>query len=456
LNDTNGNRDGGYVHDASCGLYRNCLEADNSSEYPAIMLTFNIDPSRRISKFEVEKNKEKYEGKVFVTPRGNYYLKLPIGVIPEILINLIRRRDFLKDELKRMGIEGKFGTPEYKQKEEESDALKSLINSFFGTIGAEDENLFRFRDVESFGDITCIGRLHERWNIRIIKDEFGAIIIYGDTDSVKFILPGITILKDLIEMGFEITTKLNASYLEMLKPFGIETHYLNVKFVGIFDFLQWNAKKNYVQCWLYKDGKILTDLPIKERLEVKGSKSIRSDASAYTKKMLDDFFELVFVNGEIVELKKFVLYQESFFRKRLIPIEELHRPIGLKKRLTSYARGRTPVQIRAMTFSNEHLGKHFKGGDKILYCWGNAIDATTGQILSDVWAIEYGDRLDRLSEKFNIIFAPDWDRLMKNNLVKPLFGDKKGKTKGPMNAFGISWDEILMGYKQASLFSFGE
>ena len=149
---------GGYVMDSKPGFYDSVVVLDYKSLYPSIIRTFLVDPVG--------------------FAEGMYLADATMGVagpqetvfsrdkhcLPEIVTTLSKARD----EAKRV------------KNEPLSQALKLLMNSFAGVLGATECRFFNPKLVSA---VTMRG--HEMMKLtRTFVEEKGYEVIYGDTDSI--------------------------------------------------------------------------------------------------------------------------------------------------------------------------------------------------------------------------------------------------------------------------------
>lgn len=169
---------GGYVMDSIPGLYDHVLVLDFKSLYPSIIRTFKIDPLARVVGFERERevtgveraphwNREEtsdvdctelvpgYNGAVF---------SKDTALLPDIISELWSARD----EAKRQ------------KNSAMSQAIKIIMNSFYGVLGTPGCRFFDYRLPSS---ITLRGHQILTRSKELIEEQ-GHRVIYGDTDSV--------------------------------------------------------------------------------------------------------------------------------------------------------------------------------------------------------------------------------------------------------------------------------
>ncbi len=148
---------GGAVLTPRPGLHRDVVVLDFRSLYPSIMRTFQIDPlAHALGAAAAEED-------TIRAPNGARFLRGE-GVLPRLLAELFPLRAAAKqagDEIT-------------------STAIKILMNSFFGVLGAPS---CRFFDLEISNAITSFGRELLHWT-RDRVEELGHPVLYGDTDSL--------------------------------------------------------------------------------------------------------------------------------------------------------------------------------------------------------------------------------------------------------------------------------
>ena len=152
---------GGYVMDSKPGLYDDVLLLDFKSLYPSIIRTFRIDPLGLASPGD-----DPVPGFLDAT------FSRKSSILPELIEGLWQARD----EAKRH------------RDAALSQAVKILMNSFYGVLGA---NGCRFYDARLASSITRRG--HEIiQETRTFIEGQGYDVIYGDTDSVFVLIGGRT------------------------------------------------------------------------------------------------------------------------------------------------------------------------------------------------------------------------------------------------------------------------
>jgi len=149
---------GGYVMDSKPGFYDSVVVLDYKSLYPSIIRTFLVDPVGF-----VEGSNAGDPSRLVKGPNDTLFSREK-HCLPEIVTTLWRARDDAK----------------LARNESLSQALKLLMNSFAGVLGASE---CRFFNPQVVSAITLRG--HEMMKrTRTFVEKRGYEAIYGDTDSI--------------------------------------------------------------------------------------------------------------------------------------------------------------------------------------------------------------------------------------------------------------------------------
>jgi len=150
---------GGYVMNSAPGLYRHVLVLDFKSLYPSIIRTFAIDPYAYWYAQHQELDKDQV-----IEGYNNAYFSRKEQLLPDIIKDLWAERDKAKKE----------------NNQPLSQAIKIIMNSFYGVLGSTGCRFFDPRVCSSF---TLRGpyiiQQSQDW-----IDAQGYQVIYGDTDSL--------------------------------------------------------------------------------------------------------------------------------------------------------------------------------------------------------------------------------------------------------------------------------
>lgn len=285
---------GGYVLDSRPGLYDNVLLLDFKSLYPSIIRTFHIDPLAL-----VEAGDDPVPGFL-----GAEFSREKT-ILPELIANLWAVRDRAKAE----------------QDAALSQAVKILMNSFYGVLGASG---CRFFDPKLTSSITRRGHEIIQKSKTFIEGQ-GHEVIYGDTDSL-FILPkGVEGEVEIDAAGKALAVKLNAwwqahlqqefrlnSFLEV----EYETHFLRFLMPTIRG-AETGSKKRYAGLVRLAEGST--------SLVFKGLESVRTDWTPLAQRFQRELYRRIFL-GEpfeayvrqiVEELRAGRWDEELVYRKRL-------------------------------------------------------------------------------------------------------------------------------------------
>lgn len=163
---------GATVLEPIIGLHYGIGCYDFLSLYPSVMIQNNLCLST-LTMNSVDSNVFKINNETSY----NFIIKEKrVGIIPEILINLMNARSEYKNELKQCNKD----SPKYSILENKIWAVKIVMNSIYGITGSRIESSLRCIPVSE--TTTFIGRtLLEDMNPIIIEENHKTI--YGDTDS---------------------------------------------------------------------------------------------------------------------------------------------------------------------------------------------------------------------------------------------------------------------------------
>jgi len=297
---------GATVYEPVPGRYEWVAEVDNASEYPNIMLSWNISPDR----------------------------KTGLYVFPKMISGLLKLRKELKDKMKATS-----NITEYKILDDKQRVVKFLINSFAGVLGSE---VYRNFDSEMFNTITSIARKHLEWNRQFFEHK-GYRVLYGDTDSVYVHIgtPN-TDINALIN-------ELNSTYDDFYRQNGgTGKCYLSTKLEDFHKVVFFTAVKKRYAC-MSSTGKI----------KVRGFEVRRSNTAEATVEVQYAVLKGILEGKSVDELNDFV---GQYIDAVKAQPQKLAIPASINK--TNYK-----VQTQAMkacTYSNQHFGKSYGYGSKFV------------------------------------------------------------------------------------------
>ena len=146
---------GGHVLEPATGLHRNVWVFDFKSLYPSIIRTLNIDPLSYVERPSPEAD--------LIRTAGGAFARTP-AILPRMLDELFPRREAAKKAGDGVA----------------SNAIKILMNSFYGVLGAPS---CRFFNPALVNAITGTGRELLLWS-KAWFEAAGFKVLYGDTDSL--------------------------------------------------------------------------------------------------------------------------------------------------------------------------------------------------------------------------------------------------------------------------------
>ena len=309
---------GGYVMDSRPGLYDNVLVLDFKSLYPSIIRTFKIDPMGLVEGLADDDAIPGFRGARF--SRDKHFL-------PDIITNLWAQRDIAKQE----------------QDAARSQAIKIIMNSFYGVLGSGG---CRFYDTRLASSITLRGHEIMQQTARWIE-ELGHQVIYGDTDSTFVWLSGGPSPDEADAIGKKLASEINTRWQNKLKEelaleceleLEFETHYQRFLMPTIRGS-EAGSKKRYA-------GLVVTG--DEEKLVFKGLETVRSDWTALAKQFQTQLYAMVFhgedpsdyIRETVEKTRAGDMDEQLVYRKRL------------RRKLDQYVKN-IPPQVRAARLADE-------------------------------------------------------------------------------------------------------
>lgn len=327
---------GGYVMNSCPGLFDSVLVLDYKSLYPSIIRTFNVDPYAHIKAMELpdQNTIPGYKGIRF-SREG--------AILPEIIESLWQARDQAKAE----------------QNQALSQAIKIIMNSFYGVLGTPG---CRVHDARLTSSITMRGHDLIKQTVRLIEAQ-GYDVIYGDTDSV-FVSLGQAMTNEQADViGKEVTLIINQYWQQTLKleyqlesclEMEYETHFKRF-FMPTIRGSEKGSKKRYAG---------LIDRNGQSKIIYKGLETVRTDWTALAREVQQELFQRVFygaayqdyLKNKVACLKRGDYDEQLVYRKRL------------RQKLSDYQKNCPPhaqAAIKAEAYArekNEPTGRYAQGG----------------------------------------------------------------------------------------------
>jgi DNA polymerase II len=260
---------GGFVLEPKPGLYENVLVFDFRSLYPSIIMTFKIDPLGLVAP-----SARRVQG-----PCGPSFAD-DTTILPGIIAQLMEARAQAKRD----------NNPYLSQ------AIKILMNSFYGVLGAAG---CRFFSADLAATITQTGQYLLKQTIAHIEAATSCPVIYGDTDSL-FVLLGKGRDAGAQATGQTIAQEVTAWLASMVaERFGavsalelqFERHFRHFFLPSLRGSSQ-GSKKHY--CGSVVDG-------AKTALVFKGMESARSDWTDLAKEFQHELLLRLFAGKPVEE-----------------------------------------------------------------------------------------------------------------------------------------------------------
>ncbi|KQU91734.1 DNA polymerase II [Variovorax sp. Root318D1] len=317
---------GGYVMDSKPGFYDSVVVLDYKSLYPSIIRTFLVDPVGLVEGLDAGDPAMRVQG-----PQGTVFSR-DRHCLPEIVTTLWRARDEAKQA----------------KNEPLSQALKLLMNSFAGVLGAAE---CRFFNPALVSAVTLRG--HEMMKrTREFVEKRGYEAIYGDTDSIFVWLKRPHTNEAAHAVAASLAADINDWWarglraeqgLESFLEIEVDTHYKKF-FMPTIRGSEVGSKKRYAG--------LSADATGKEAMVYRGLEMARSDWTPLARQFQEGLLSRIF-QGEpykpfVTDYAKSTLAGDKdallIYRKRL------------RHRLDAYLVN-VPPQVRAARMADEHNGR---------------------------------------------------------------------------------------------------
>ena len=357
---------GGYVIEPTPGIYENIIVLDFKSLYPSIIQTFKIDPYSLLMK-DIDT----------IETLNGYKFSSSLHILPDFIDELMKLRE----------------TAKKKKDKQLSQAIKILMNSFYGVMGSYG---CRFYHPDLPRAITGSGHKLLLGSKDYLENK-GLRVVYGDTDSLFIMLNDVS-ADDGEAQGKKIVKELNHFWNSKLKKEFNVASYMELEFEKYYrKFIitpargaDIGAKKRYAGL-LVKDGI--------ENIEFVGMEFVRSDWTKLAKEFQIELYKKVFdgvevedwIREEIQKLKSGVFDDKLIYRKRLRKdVDDYTKNVPPHARAAKllnephdviyYAitqRGPIPIELKHNDFDYDHyIEKQLKPiADSILSLLGKSFDS---------------------------------------------------------------------------------
>ncbi|KEY57608.1 DNA polymerase II [Serratia sp. DD3] len=314
---------GGFVMDSQPGLYDSVLVLDYKSLYPSIIRTFLIDPVGLVEGMQQPDDQFSVPG--FRQAR----FSRSKHCLPEIVRQIWHGREVAKQQ----------------HNKPLSQALKIIMNAFYGVLGASG---CRFFDPRLASSITLRGHEIMRQTRQLIEEQ-GYQVIYGDTDSTFVWLKKAHSEQQAVEIGQQLTAHVNQWWQQHLQQqYGLdsalelefETHYSRFLMPTIRGAEQ-GSKKRYAGLSIQPDGS--------ENMVYKGLETVRTDWTPLAQQFQQQLYQRIFkqqpyqgfVREYVAKTLNGEFDDQLVYRKRL------------RRKLDDYQRN-VPPHARAARIADEY------------------------------------------------------------------------------------------------------
>ncbi|RXA96770.1 MULTISPECIES: DNA polymerase II [Yersinia] len=316
---------GGFVMDSQPGLYDSVLVLDYKSLYPSIIRTFLIDPVGLVEGMSQPDHQHSVPGF-----RGAWFSREK-HCLPAIVNQIWQGREAAKRQ----------------QNKPLSQALKIIMNAFYGVLGSSG---CRFFDPRLASSITLRGHDIMRQTRELIEAQ-GYQVIYGDTDSTFVWLKSAHSEEQASRIGKALVQHVNQWWqLHIRQTYDLpcslelefETHYRRFLMPTIRGAEQ-GSKKRYA-------GLIST--PTGDQMVYKGLETVRTDWTPLAQQFQRELYLRIFqqqpyqdyVRDYVARTLNGELDEQLIYRKRL------------RRRLNDYQRN-VPPHARAARLADEYNRK---------------------------------------------------------------------------------------------------
>ena len=314
---------GGYVMDSTPGFYDSVVVLDYKSLYPSIIRTFLVDPVGLAEGTHAEAGTDQVPG-----PQDTRFSR-HTHCLPDIVTTLSKARDEAKQA----------------RNQPLSQALKLLMNSFAGVLGASECRFFNPKLVSA---VTLRG--HEVMKLtRVFVEQRGYQVIYGDTDSIFIWLKRQHPNAEAHAIAAELVQQINAWWgrklreehdLENFLEIEFDTHYAKF-FMPTIRGSEVGSKKRYAGLSVDEAGR--------EEMVYRGLEMARSDWTPLARQFQEGLLSRIF-HGE--PYRAYVAdYARSMLEGQMDALLVYRK--RLRHQLDAY-QVNTPPQVRAARLADAH------------------------------------------------------------------------------------------------------
>lgn len=284
-------------------------------------------------------------------------------ILPKICTDLIESRKQAKRKMAEAEQAGdKMAKTIFDSKQ---NALKITVNSVYGFLGVSTSEYSAFEIARS---VTAKGREMILLVNRIISEKFGYRVVYNDTDSVMYVVPGCSNYQEACDVAKQVLQYINSV---LPQP-------LTMVLEKIGRMLRLARKKYIYWYWDMDKRQMEMDKQGNPSLHVTGVTTARRDNCAFQTRLYDKLSKHIMVNGSIQEAYDSILEVVIALMTRCYGVNELYTVRELKgnyksentmmrllaKRLKDI--GRAPEPGERLEFVIAKLGKQYIGENIVL------------------------------------------------------------------------------------------
>jgi DNA polymerase-2 len=285
---------GGHVLEPRSGLHDNVWVFDFKSLYPSLIRTFNIDPVSYVADPPPDAD-------LIRTPGGAF--RREPAILPRLLDELFPRREAAKRS----------------HDEVASNAIKILMNSFYGVLGT---SACRFFNPALANSITGMGKQMLLWS-KSWFEAAGFTVLYGDTDSL-FVNSGSTDPERARRQAIELVEALNAELTRHIDARWRVRSRLELEFEKLYLRLFLPRARHSTRGASKRYAGLLYDADT-DNVEFVGMEVVRRDWTQLAKRVQRELYQRLFTDrpvdaylAEIVSrLRKGELDEELVYHKNL-------------------------------------------------------------------------------------------------------------------------------------------
>jgi len=403
---------GAYVKDPLVGQHDWVVSLDVTSEYPSIIVQYNISPETYAGKVrhnytvdqllngafnDDEIQNQLKDSNFAITANGGLWDRSKKGALPALVEKMMDDRKIYKNKM--LDAKRKYEkTPTQELSNEIARytnlqmARKIQLNSLYGTLGNQYSRWFQIEFAEA---ITLTGQFAIRWIEKNLNEYMNKLlnttkrdyVIAVDTDSnylnmgpvVKKFLSGKTTEQTIDALDKICKDKLEP-YIEkcfddLAQHTNAHTSFLKMKRESIANKGIWTAKKRYILNVYDNEGVRYAEA----KLKMNGIEAVKSSTPASCRAKIKDALKLIMETDEAT-LQRFV----EKFRCEFVQMsfEQIAFPRGCRglseyrSRENIYQKG-TPIHVRGALLYNSLLNKYnltmkypqIQEGEKIKFCY---------------------------------------------------------------------------------------